>query len=151
MNEQQGSNYSCGTSTENVFVVSARVNNQDMKLGLDSMAAVNLIRADAVPQQVAVQLGGPLLHGVGQAQANGTVNLQVSVGSISIANVSFVVVDTLPVDALLGKPTLAQMRAHLDLGGDTATLQHGGRQISVQAIALPTRGPESSRPQAQSY
>ncbi len=127
------------------------VNNRDMKLGLDSMAAVNLIRADAVPQHAVVQLGGPLLHGVGQAQANGKVTLHVSLGSISIDDVSFVVVDTLPVDALLGKPTLANMQARLDLGSDTATLQHSAKQISVQAIALPTRSPDSSRPQAQSY
>jgi hypothetical protein len=56
-----------------VFVVSAGVNGSQMRLGLDSMAAVNLIRADSVPPGVVVTAGGPTLHGVGQAAAKGTV------------------------------------------------------------------------------
>jgi hypothetical protein len=66
-------------------------------------------------------------------------------------NVAFAVVDDLPVQALLGKPTLTQIRAQLDLGADKATLRHGNKIISVQAVALPIREQDSQRPQAQSY
>ena len=147
----QGLKYAFVVEKRDVFVIAAKANNQNIKLGLDSMAAVNLIRADAVPQDASVQPGGPTLHGIGQAQAKGTVTLRLSFSTAVFENVSFAVIDELPVQALLGKPTLTQMRAQMDLGANKATLRNGHKTISVQAVALPIREMDSQRPQAQSY
>ncbi len=48
-----------------VFVVDAAIKGVAIRLGLDSMAALNLIRSDALPRGVEIAAGGPMLHGVG--------------------------------------------------------------------------------------
>ncbi|MEZ0274114.1 MAG: reverse transcriptase domain-containing protein, partial [Roseimicrobium sp.] len=133
-----------------VLAVAARVGGQGMTLGLDTLAAVNLIRRDALPEGVVVNAGGPRLHGVGSAQAAGTVELRVQVGGLSFEQVSFAVVDELPVQALVGKPTLASMRAVLEVANGVAQLRQGEQTARVRAIAVPARG-DSSNTKAQSY
>jgi hypothetical protein len=133
-----------------VFVVEAAVNGVRTQLGLDSMAALNLIRRDALPGGITISAGGPTLHGVGQAEASGTVTVAVTLESLTFAEVVFAVVDSLPVPGLLGKPTLTEMGARMDLAMDTAEIRAGERRAKVRAIALPA-DVLSSRPQAQSY
>jgi hypothetical protein len=131
-----------------VFVVSARVKGW---LGLDLMAAVNLIRADAVPPGVVITEGGLTLHGVGQA-AKGTVQAEVTLGGLRFADVEFVVVDNLPVSGLLGKPSLTAMCARLDLVKNTAELSLGVHKAMVHAMRYKLSCLRaSSRPEAQSY
>ena len=133
-----------------VFVVNATINGAPTKMGIDSMAALNLIRNDAVPTGVAMSAGGPSLHGVGHSQARGTVKLAVKLGAATFDDVVFAVVEELPVAALLGKPTLAQMKAMLDIAGDSAIVVHNGAKIELQVVALPV-GTDSKRPESQSY
>ncbi len=150
-NNEGKSNYSSAQKACEVFVVSARLQDNATKLGLDSMAAINLIRADALPRGTIVSPGGPQLHGVGLAMAKGTVVLALEVGGLKLGPVTFAVVETLPVPALLGKPTLSVMGASMDLSTDTASLAHMGRTTAVRAVAVPVVRQESGRPQAQSY
>ena len=61
---------------------------------------VNLLRADWLPAGVAVEEGGPQLHGVGRAQARGVVRVAVTIGGgLKWENIPFIVVDSLPVSA----------------------------------------------------
>ncbi len=93
-----------------VFVVDARVQGVNIQLGLDSMAALNLMRLDdTVPARATVVAGGPMLHGVGQAAVRGTVKLTVTMGTLAFPEIEFAVVDDLPVPALLGKPSFLQL------------------------------------------
>ncbi len=135
-----------------VFVVRARFNDSvSVQLGLDSMAAVNLIRSDAVPAGVNMEAEGPQLHGVGHVQAKGMVRLTLAVGGLRVEGLPFAVVDSLPVPALLGKPTLTDMRATIDMAADRAHLGEEVQRVSIRAVALPTVQKDSGRPQAQSY
>ncbi len=135
---------------QEVFVVDALVGPAPMKLGLDSMAALNLMREDSVPKGFAVRPGGPLLHGVGHVYASGLVDLPLRVGAVRLKRVTFAVVSDLPVAALLGKPTLSQLRVVMHMADDTARLQHGQQQAVVRAVAIPV-AVSSHRPQAQAY
>jgi hypothetical protein len=87
---------------------------------------------------------------VGRVQAQGTADLRVQVGGLPYEKVPFVVVEELPVQALLGKPTLATMKAVLEVAAGQAKLVQGGRVAAVRAIALPVRK-DSGNPKAQSY
>ncbi len=133
-----------------VFVVEAAISERRVQLGLDTMAAVNLIRVDAVPTGSVISAGGPTLHGVGHAEARGTIVAAVTHGSMTFAEVVFAVVDSLPVPGLLGKPTLTEMGAQLNLAKSVTEICAGERTVQVHAIAVPVDG-VSKRPQAQSY
>ncbi len=76
--------------------------------------------------------------------------MDVTLGTMTFAEVVFAVVDELPVPGLLGKPTLAAMGTRMDLVGNVAEIRAGDRVSIVRAIALPL-SVLSSRPQAQSY
>lgn len=143
--------YSAVPVGRDVFVVDAVVGVHGVKMGLDSMAALNLIREDALAPNAIVQPGGPLLHGVGQVQSRGMIVAPVTLGGLLVGEVVFAVVTELPVQALLGKPTLAQLRARIDMANDTAAVSHGRQTTLVHAVAAPVALSDSSRPDAQSY
>ncbi len=135
-----------------VFIVNARVHGVATQLGLDSMAALNLVRADVVPPRVALKAGGPTLHGIGCAEVKGRVEMTVTLGKLAFPNVEFAVVEDLPVPALLGKPTLTAMEATLDLANNVAEVGvAGGGRTEVQAVVLAVGAVWSARPQAQAY
>jgi hypothetical protein len=113
------------------------------------MAALNLVRANAVPARATILAGGPTLFGVGQATVSGTVKLTVKLGTLAFADVEFAVVDDLPVPALLGKPTLAAMHAKLDLFKQCGRVWRGGRW--THGSARNHAGGGGNRPKAQSY
>ncbi len=150
-NEATASEYVAAPVGRNVFVINAAINGMAIQLGLDSMAALNLIRHNALPDGTPVAAGGPTLHGVGRAAARGTVKLAVTVGDLTFAEVEFAVVDDLPVAGLLGKPTLTGMGTRMDLAQNTAEVCAGQRSCTVEAIAIPATALGSDRPQAQSY
>ncbi len=150
-NNERKSEYLSAPNKREVFVVDAILGSQRVKLGLDSMAALNLMREDAVPLGVVIQSGGPQLHGVGQAQAKGTVRVPVMLSGLSFAAIEFAVVDSLPVPALLGKPTLSEMSATINLAADMASVSDGTRSAILHAVAVPARASDSARPEAQSY
>jgi hypothetical protein len=131
-----------------VFVVEARVEGAAVRMGLDSMAALNLIRADSVPRGMSVVEGGPTLHGVGQAAAKGTITVEVTLGTFTFAEVEFGIVDDLPVPGLLGKPMLSAVGAYMDFVENVAEVRVRDRSEKVHGIALPV---DSARPQAQAY
>jgi len=128
-----------------VFVVEAVINGTTTKLGLDSMAALNLIRSDRLPKGVVMSAGGPTLHGVGQAAAKGTIKMDVTLGDLTFAEVAFAVVDDLPVPGLLGKPTLTEMGTVMDLTVNMAEICAGAHKTKVRAIALSAADPKHSR------
>ncbi len=148
-NEAGRSEYTVLPVGHDVFVVEAAVDGVVLRLGLDSMAALNLIRSDALPRGVEIVAGGPMLHGVGQSEATGTIRAAVTLGDLTFAEVVFAVVDDLPVPALLGKPTLTAMGAVIDLGENVAEVYAGERTAELQVVAIPMV--VSNRPQAQSY
>ncbi len=115
------------------------------------MAALNLIRADALAAGTAIAAGGPKsLYGVGQSETRGVVQLGVTLGDLTFM-VPFTVVDELPVAGLLGKPTLTLLKATLNLAADTATISHQGHTTELRAIALIAPSLDSKRPEAQSF
>jgi hypothetical protein len=138
-----------GRSKE-VCAVTGQLNGQATTLGLDTLAALNLIRRDALPTGAQTKLGGPRLHGVGDAQACGTTELQVRLGDLTFERVPFAIVQQLPVPALLGKPTLAKMNAIMDVAAGKAQIAKGDATTTVHAVAVPVRK-DSERPKSHSY
>ena len=123
----------------------------DTTVGLDSLAAVNLIRRSAIPTSATPLLGGPPLQGIGVCQSEGRVELSVHLGHFEYPGIEFCVVPDLPVPAVLGKPTLGSyLHASLDLARDRAIIRQGSDWCIIPTIALPV-APASNRPDAQSY
>ena len=133
-----------------MFVTAARFNGQDGKLGWDSLAALNLMRKGSVPPGTVIKPGGPSLHGVGEAECSGMVDVDVEVGGIMFQRLRFGVVNSLPVPALMGKPSMEQMGTVLDLARDEARIIKGKKAATVRAVAVPVQK-DSQRPRAQSY
>jgi hypothetical protein len=102
-NEANASDYMAMPVGRDVFVVDAAVNGTRTQLGLDSMAALNLIRSDVLPAGMTIAVGGPMLYGVGQAAAKGAVKVEITLGNLTFAEVEFAVVEELPVPGLLHK------------------------------------------------
>jgi hypothetical protein len=133
-----------------VVAIAAHIGGRQVTLGLDTLAGVNLVRRDALPHGVTISPGGPRLHGVGDVQSSGTVRLTVHVGALVFPRVCFAVVDKLPVQALVGKPTLASMQAILDVAKGQARLVRSGKVQIAHAVAVPVQK-DSDNSKAQSY
>ena len=111
---------------------------------------MNLMRKGSVPPGTVIKPGGPSLHGVGEAECSGMVDVDVEVGGIMFPRMRFGVVDSLPVPALMGKPSMEQMGTVLDLARDEARIIKGKKAATVRAVAVPVQK-DSQRPRAQSY
>ena len=90
------------------------------------------------------------VHGIGQSQARGLIQASVKLAELTFADVCFAVVEDLSVRGLLGKPTLSDMKAVIDMGSGVATVRLGEETATVPAIALPVEL-HSNRPEAQAY
>ncbi len=143
---EAGSQYTEGPQ---ILVVRCALQGLAMEVGADTMAALNIIRGDALPPGVEVTKGGPELHGVGLAQSEGVVRVNVTLGGLEVGAQEFVVVQSLPVMAILGKPLLAAMGARIDVAAGTVRINVGGKTTKLRAVAVPAV--PSERPRAQAY
>lgn len=141
----------CSAGDPDILVVRCQLQGVAMEAGADTMAAVNIIRGDALPPGAKVVEGGVELLGVGQVQSDGVVELSVELGGVMVGKQEFVVVQTLPVPAILGKKLLAAVQAKIDVAAGKVQIRAGGKKALLRAVAVPAKHVESERPKAQAY